>query len=249
MDLSVILHVIEPYLIPESIFRLQATCKTLKNAPELQTACNEWLREVHTTAGTIDTIAASPVKLLAKDKSGLKSIYSDDSESDVLESETDSDAESDEERVPPSRWRRFTKPPFDTLNPLVCAIAANRGDLDILRELRRKNYAWDALTLTSAAANGHLDVLGWALENGCLWDQKTCREAASGGHLETLKWARENGFPWDEETCAHAALGGHLEVLKWARENGCPWDGNTRAYATYGGHAEVLKWARENDCP
>jgi hypothetical protein len=70
-----------------------------------------------------------------------------------------------------------------------------------------------------AAEVGNLDVLKWARENDCPWDDETCANAAEGGHLEVLKWARENDCPWDEDTCANAAQGGHLETLKWgARE-------------------------------
>jgi hypothetical protein len=127
--------------------------------------------------------------------------------------------------------------------------AVRRGDLNGLQLLleRAPHVRRDVCAL--AADVGNLDVLKWARENDCPWDDETCANAAEGGHLEVLKWARENDCPWDELTCAHAAWKGHLEVLKWARENGCPSNELTCSSAALGGHLEVLKWARENGAP
>jgi hypothetical protein len=101
----------------------------------------------------------------------------------------------------------------------------------------------------SAASRGHLEMLKWMHANGCPWDRWTCAAAAVRGHLDVLKWARSNGCPWDKSTCALAAKGGHLEALQWARTNGCPWDARTCKYAADKGHFEVLTWAHSNGCP
>ena len=47
-----------------------------------------------------------------------------------------------------------------------------------------------------AAQNGNLEVLKWARKEGLFWDSDTCAQAARGGHLDVLKWARANGCPW-----------------------------------------------------
>ena len=103
-----------------------------------------------------------------------------------------------------------------------CHIAAQRGNIRLLKYLRENGCHWNEYTCSHAARNGHLEVLKWARQNGCPWSEYTCFQAAENGHLEVLKWARENGCPWNEYTCFGAAENGHLEVLKWARKNGCP---------------------------
>ena len=107
-----------------------------------------------------------------------------------------------------------------------CIKAAEAGDLDELKRLRR-GRAWsimDEHTIEWAARCGQMESLKFAHENGCPWHVRVCREAAGAGHLECLKFARENGCPWDDTTCSTAAFWGHLECLKYAHENGCPID-------------------------
>ena len=90
---------------------------------------------------------------------------------------------------------------------LAC-LAAGRGKIESLTNLRANGCPWHDRTCTLAARGGHLEVLKWARRNGCPWDAKTCEEAAAGGHLEVLQWARQNGCEWEESTCARAARGG-----------------------------------------
>ena len=131
----------------------------------------------------------------------------------------------------------------------LCRLAAEEGQLEILKWLRANDFRWDSRTCQWAAKCGHLEVLQWARANGCPWDEWTCTGAAEGGHLDVLQWARENGCPWNWLTCAYAARVGHLEMLQWARANGCPWNGCTCAYAKSNRHFELLTWAKANDAP
>ena len=126
-------------------------------------------------------------------------------------------------------------------------VAAESGQLEVLKWLRAKSYMWGAWLCGHAAKFGQLEVLKWLHANGCPWNKETCAFAAEGGHLEVLTWLRENKCPWDEQTCASAAMFGQLEVLKWARANGCPWDYRTIRSAHK--HHEVQDWARCNGCP
>jgi hypothetical protein len=75
-------------------------------------------------------------------------------------------------------------------------------------------------TCAVAAQKGHLEVLQWARANGCPWDKETCRLAAMGGHLEVLLWLRANDCPWNKQQCMLVATEGqHLDVMAWLR--GC----------------------------
>jgi hypothetical protein len=130
-----------------------------------------------------------------------------------------------------------------------CALAAQRGHLEVVQWARANGCQWNAVTCHVAAMNGHLEILKWVRANGCPWDEMTCANAAWGGHLATLRWAWEHHCPWNCRTTEYAARSGHLEVLKWVRARGCPWSQWTCRSAAMGGHLEVLKWARAHDCP
>jgi hypothetical protein len=60
----------------------------------------------------------------------------------------------------------------------LCAAAAKRGDVQLLKWLREHGCAWDGMTCRWAALKGRLDILIWAHENGCEWDNGTCWCAA-----------------------------------------------------------------------
>jgi hypothetical protein len=79
-----------------------------------------------------------------------------------------------------------------------CEMAASKGDLKVLKELRKKN---------------------------CPWDESTCESAALGGYINCLEFAHKNGCPWDENTPANAAKNRHLNCLKFALNKQCPHDG------------------------
>ena len=159
-----------------------------------------------------------------------------------------------------------------------CQHAAEIGNLELLKTLRKDNTYWDKQTCAAAAFGGHLEVLRWARTNGCPWDADTCIKAAEGGHLEVLQWALANGCSYDNWACVFASSQGHLHILqwihatqtavivpshvyrsaahrghfnilRWAHENGFPWDESTCANAAFGGHLEVLQWLRSNGCP
>jgi hypothetical protein len=134
-------------------------------------------------------------------------------------------------------------------NILTCAAAARYGHLACLQWARENGCRWNSDITTAAAKNGHLSCLQWARENGCDWYVSICYAAALNGHLSCLQWARANGCLWDEDTCSNAALNGHLSCLQWARENGCPWNVDTLVAAAEGGHLSCVQWARENGCP
>tara|TARA_B110000967_G_scaffold192210_1_gene218622 strand:+ start:1525 stop:2265 length:741 start_codon:yes stop_codon:yes gene_type:complete len=135
------------------------------------------------------------------------------------------------------------------LSEYLLQLAAETGQLEVVKWLRANGCPWDEMTCSWAAQGGRLEVLQWLRANGCPWNERTCARAAWGGHLEVLQWARANGCPWDTTTCSCAALRGHLEVLQWARANGCPWDATTCLHAKVGGNIELLNWAIANGCP
>lgn len=81
----------------------------------------------------------------------------------------------------------------------MCKIAAQRGNLDLLRCAWTNGGTLDGDALSAVALEGHLHVLQWAvLEIDFTEDDVTtglCHSAAIGGHLEVLQWARANQLP------------------------------------------------------
>jgi hypothetical protein len=116
---------------------------------------------------------------------------------------------------------------------------------------------WHADVCANAADKGHLHVLKYAFENGCPWDQGTCDSAAARGHLQCLKYAHENGCELSTKICVVAAYNGHLACLQYAHENGCSLSVDDAQYfacmnaceaAAENGHLDCLTYAHVNGC-
>jgi hypothetical protein len=129
----------------------------------------------------------------------------------------------------------------------LCATAAERSDLELLKWLHAHDCPWGAKCCIWAAYNNRLDILQWAREHGCPWDAGTCWGATEGGNLCILQWAREQGCPWDEFACLNAAWKGRSDILQWARANGCAWNRENvlRIAAKWGG-VNMLEWLQHN---
>jgi hypothetical protein len=134
----------------------------------------------------------------------------------------------------------------------VCSVAAERGQLGVLKELRRDGSPWSTGpqgVCAQAAVNGHLEVLQWARAMGCPWDEWTGYAAAeaSSQRFEILEWAVENGAPLVQNTFSPAVREGRLDVIEWLVDHGAPWEGNSctplSQEAAHHGHVHVLMWA------
>jgi hypothetical protein len=93
----------------------------------------------------------------------------------------------------------------------LCAAAAKRGNLEMLKWLRADvsykvllsdfdrdptpRCEWNEWTCTAAAGNGHLDVLRWAFENGCPVNENVIRRARVIGREDIEQWALANNLP------------------------------------------------------
>jgi len=114
----------------------------------------------------------------------------------------------------------------------TCAVAARKGNIKILKLLRKYSFSWDS---------------------------KTCQEAARKGHLKTLKWARHNGCPWDAKTYGMALIYKNAndsnrekadEIISYLVLNGCPTLNNDSAIAlATNSHlfSDFLDWLSENN--
>lgn len=133
-------------------------------------------------------------------------------------------------------------------------LAAQTGNLEILKWLKENQYPWDNFTCKCAINNNHFELLKWMINNGCPWDTNDdyhalCGIAAEKGQLNWIQWIISNGGHWDNVTCGGAVKAGRIDILKWVRENGCPWGYSTCSNAAVSGRLDILQWARENGCP
>jgi hypothetical protein len=104
-----------------------------------------------------------------------------------------------------------------------CWQVAQTNDLKLLRWVREaKECDWDYHTSAIAAHKGNLDMLKYCCENGCEVHTGTCANAANFGHLACLEYLRSKKCPWDERTCEAAHKNNHIDILTYAVKNKCP---------------------------
>jgi len=141
----------------------------------------------------------------------------------------------------------------------TCSIAAENGDVDMLKWLRSRKprCPWNHDACHAAASGGHLEVLKWlrSQKPPCPWDEQTCTAAAENGHLNVLQWLRSQKppCPWNHDACHAAAENINLDMLKWLRNQAprCPWTEYTFTIAAANGDVDMLKWlcSQKPRCP
>lgn len=108
------------------------------------------------------------------------------------------------------------------LSPAVCAAAAARRDLWILKLLHEHGAQWDASTSLAAIEYNALDCLKYAVENSCPMDVTVASEAARKGDVDLLIWLRAAGCPCDTSIITAAVERDQYVVLNYALYNGFP---------------------------
>jgi hypothetical protein len=84
----------------------------------------------------------------------------------------------------------------------LCAVAASRGQIEVLAFLRTPH-------------KGKVSP----------WSAEACAMAAANGHLDTLKYLRDNNCPWDKRVVIWAEANKDATMQKYASDNNCPTSG------------------------
>jgi hypothetical protein len=163
---------------------------------------------------------------------------------------------------------------YKNLPLTVSAIAADRGDLNMLKWMTEQGLtiSWDAQTY--AARQGHLDVLQFLHDNSNM-DSVAYEGAASGGNIVIMEWLHANnirprssaissgllygqlaaveylrsiGTKWHRTNCIYAALHS-AETLEWALDQGAPWNENACVDAAMSGNVGVIELALKRSLP
>jgi hypothetical protein len=132
----------------------------------------------------------------------------------------------------------------------LCATAAGKGDLDLLKWLRAKGVPWDSRTVNTAVEGGNFEVLKWLAANQCPWDHNATTTAAQSGNFRILRWLMEQKFVTEFQNVAWVATRrGHFDILQWAVERGSPLHHTLMSNAMREGDLRVIQWLVERGCP
>ncbi|CAL6385734.1 unnamed protein product [Bathycoccus prasinos] len=177
-------------------------------------------------------------------------------------------------------WEHYPWGMFRKDETYFCWEVAKTNKLELLKWAREeKKCKWDEWTINVAAQKGNLEMVKYCVANECPIDAYACTSAARNGHLECLKYLREEAkAPCDSETaawaasdgrlhileylverefdqyskaaCEYAAKNGHLDCLKYLHETAkAPWDSRAVREAHKNNHPECLQYLLDNDCP
>jgi hypothetical protein len=107
----------------------------------------------------------------------------------------------------------FLTTKYPNLVPLSADLAARRGDLATLKNLR---------------ASGHIFSIA------------TTGQAIRGNHLSIVKWLRKVGAPYDARSLNKALLKGRTEIVDYYLLCHCPTDDNTPSAALCGNRYDLI---------
>lgn len=125
----------------------------------------------------------------------------------------------------------------------VCEIAAQRGNLEVLKWLHARGHFIGRTTASIAASGQHYDILEYLLRQNCPWDSDCTTAVATAGNLPLLIWLVINGCNLSKEASAGAARFGHVEVLEYLQTQRCLRFDLVLYEAIREEQIEVLNWA------
>ncbi|CAL6326935.1 unnamed protein product [Bathycoccus prasinos] len=129
-----------------------------------------------------------------------------------------------------------------------CFQVAKTNKLELLKWIREeKQCEWNSRTIDMAANQGNLEMVKYCVANEYPIDELACINAASGGQLECLKYLHEEAkAPWDSRTAEWAALNGHLHIFEYLVERKYDqYSGFECQFAAEKGHLDCLKYLHE----
>jgi len=106
-----------------------------------------------------------------------------------------------------------------------CTYAAKHGNLELLKKYRKEGHRWNWMVCAFAAERGDIAMLQWARaqEPPCPWSSAVCIAAAQNGNMKMLQWARaqEPPCPWNWEVWMRAQINGDRKMLEWLMAHRC----------------------------
>ena len=126
--------------------------------------------------------------------------------------------------------------------------AAAAGQLDAVKFLCENNYSFGSEAAGLAIKGGHISIVKYLIEkDNRLNTNYLLNEAARRGQLEILKYLRQKRFPWDESIYYNSIKEKQMSILQYAFENGCPSTTNLCYLAASFGNLEALSYFHEHN--
>ena len=138
-----------------------------------------------------------------------------------------------------------------TYSANAMSMAADFGNLKMMKWMNEKGYAFDNYTFVRALRNGNMENLKWLKEMECEWGERYAfcwvynDALVYNWSLEKIIWANKNGFRFDEDSYVAAAEWGNVRYMQWLKKNKVPMD--ARCYRVATEHYD-MDWLKENDC-
>ena len=121
-------------------------------------------------------------------------------------------------------WENKSLWPSNWSETKFCSRVAWTNKLEFLKWIREeKKCEWDSGTIHVAANQGNLEMVKYCVAKMCPIDAWACAEAAGNGHLEVLKYLREEAkAPWDGWSVFYALEKNQPECVQYLFDNNCP---------------------------
>jgi len=121
-------------------------------------------------------------------------------------------------------WENKSLWPSNWSETKFCSRVAWTNKLEFLKWIREeKKCEWDSGTIHVAANQGNLEMVKYCVAKKCHIDAWACAEAAGNGHLEVLKYLREEAkAPWDGWSVFYALEKNQPECVQYLFDNNCP---------------------------
>ena len=121
-------------------------------------------------------------------------------------------------------WENKSLWPSNWSETKFCSRVAWTNKLEFLKWIREeKKCEWDSGTIHVAANQGNLEMVKYCVAKKCPIDAWACAEAAGNGHLEVLKYLREEAkAPWDGWSVFYALEKNQPECVQYLLDNNCP---------------------------
>jgi hypothetical protein len=151
---------------------------------------------------------------------------------------------------------KISKKDFST-----CELAAESGNFELIKLLRKEQFPWDYKTCKKAALNGHFEILKWAIENSCIINPKVLLASYNSGKLEISNFVETkllksydlpNLFKSDiiffSKAFYASVRGGNLDIVKYIFNFRNSWKNLdlTCHIAAGEGYIHIIEWAIKN---
>lgn len=130
-----------------------------------------------------------------------------------------------------------------TPDPQMIFVAAQIGDIDLLKYFLKLNYPWDPRILPTAILNHNPSLIRFLLPSNLpcnLLDVQIA--AAKANNLSVLQYFASKDIPLKSELTYCAAFEGNLDILRFCVDHGCTIDPNAVYGAVEGNHVRCLTY-------